>query len=301
MCLQVASVKAFDAKTETFFEIYTRANDDPLKLNLVNSRERSFSPENPVHFDPRRPTRIFVHGYFGNTATWKQYAQAYLEVGDFNFIAVNWQAGAMTLDYPLAALHRVKDVGNVLAEFIDDLVAMGLNLDDLIIVGHSLGAHICGIAGKKVQSGKLPVIIGLDPAKPLFKLRSGLDSRLHYTDATYVQVIHTSGGFLGIKHSIGDADFYPNYGCHQPGCGGISSSVCSHLRVHDLFTESLLRPEAFVANQCGNLSQIFDLKCKDTGERALMGGDMENMGKARGLYYLETSSEAPFSKFSAAN
>lgn len=33
----------------------------------------------------------------------------------------------------------------------------------LSVVGHSLGAHIAGFAGKSVKKGKIGTIIGLDP------------------------------------------------------------------------------------------------------------------------------------------
>lgn len=32
------------------------------------------------------------------------------------------------------------------------------------------------------------------------------------TDGAYVQIIHTNGGFLGMRHRVGQADFYPNGG-----------------------------------------------------------------------------------------
>lgn len=92
-----------------------------------------------------------------------------------------------------------------------------LNLSDVILIGHSLGSHIVGIASKRIQSGRIPIIIGLDPAYPLFS-KSKHDERLTYTDADYVQVIHTSIGQLSIPYPIGHADFYPNYGSGQPGC-----------------------------------------------------------------------------------
>jgi hypothetical protein len=40
------------------------------------------------------------------------------------------------------------------------------------IAGHSLGAHIAGLAGKQLRAGAngaLNVIWGLDPAAPLFR------------------------------------------------------------------------------------------------------------------------------------
>lgn len=182
-------------------------------------------------FDPSLPTRIFVHGYYSELDLIDTYARAYLDRGDFNFIAVNWLSGAVFWNYARAR-HRVRQVGEALAAVIDHLVGMGMNLEDLILVGHSLGAHVCGWAGKTVTSGKLPVIIGLDPARPLILL-SKPKHRLAHTDAKYVQIIHTNGGILGIHHAIGHADFYPNYGSYQPGCTGLLS--CVFRKMHNLF------------------------------------------------------------------
>jgi len=45
----------------------------------------------------------------------------------------------------------------------------------------------------------------------------GPGKRVDKSDADLVHVIHTS--ILGLEKSIGDADFYPNGGKKQPGCG----------------------------------------------------------------------------------
>lgn len=219
----------FTAVKDMKYHIISRAQSIFTASSLSHIRKfndsrtpRDFVYENQFNFDPVRPTRIFVHGFYSDMTLMDSYAKSYLDIGDFNFIAVDWLAGARTLNYPVAR-HRVREVGEALAVFIDHLVeVMGMNLEDLILVGHSLGAHICGWAGKSVTSGKLPVIIGLDPALPLFSLKHS-KHRLAYTDARYVQIIHTCGGRLGIKHSIGHADFYPNFGRHQPGCTGLTS------------------------------------------------------------------------------
>lgn len=60
--------------------------------------------------------------------------------------------------------------------------------------------------------------IGLDPAEVLFS-SSGPEERLDYSQAKLVDVVHTSGGFLGFKKRLGHRDFYPNGGgWPQPGC-----------------------------------------------------------------------------------
>lgn len=59
-------------------------------------------------------------------------------------MVVNWSAGSDTYNY-IAARRRVPQVGSHVANFIDFLViAGGLKLADLTVIGHSLGAHISG-------------------------------------------------------------------------------------------------------------------------------------------------------------
>jgi hypothetical protein len=60
----------------------------------------------------------------------------------------------------------------------------------------------------------------LDPAKPIFEIRSN-EERLDAGDAEFVQVIHTASGFLSFLEPVGHADFYPNGGkVPQPPCSG---------------------------------------------------------------------------------
>jgi phosphatidic acid-selective phospholipase A1 len=46
-----------------------------------------------------------------------------------------------------------------------------------------------------------------------------LEERLDSGDAEFVEVVHTSGGYLGYRDPIGQVDFFPNGGTWpQPGC-----------------------------------------------------------------------------------
>ncbi|MGE9615916.1 MAG: hypothetical protein ACQPRI_06405 [Solitalea-like symbiont of Tyrophagus putrescentiae] len=90
------------------------------------------------------------------------------------------------------------------------------------IIGHSLGSHVAGNAGKFLGKGVLGRITGLDPAGPFFE---GLqpEARLWHTDAQYVDSIHTDArpllevGF-GMYETCSHVDIYPNGGKVQPGC-----------------------------------------------------------------------------------
>lgn len=57
----------------------------------------------------------------------------------------------------------------------------------------------------------------MDPALPYYR-NSGPEGCLDASDASFVDVIHTSAGFLGQSTAQGHADFYPNGGSQQPGC-----------------------------------------------------------------------------------
>lgn len=81
-------------------------------------------------------------------------------------------------------------VAEKLADLIEALVEKGMNLNDLSLVGHSLGAHVAGCAAKRLNSHKkIGSIIGLDPAAIGYNFDER-DNRLCDTDADYVQVIH---------------------------------------------------------------------------------------------------------------
>lgn len=99
-----------------------------------------------------------------------------------------------------------------------------VSTEKIVLIGHSLGAQTCGWTGKKFRklSGiTLPLIVGLDPAGPLFCLRPE-SKRLTKTDAERVMVIHTDGGILGMLEACGTVDFFPNGGSDQPGCDKVN-------------------------------------------------------------------------------
>lgn len=62
------------------------------------------------------------------------------------------------------------------------------------------------------------LLLGLDPALVLYE-SSGPQDRIDASQADLVEIIHTSGGYIGFQKSVGHRDFYPNGGVWpQPGC-----------------------------------------------------------------------------------
>lgn len=104
-------------------------------------------------------------------------------------------------------------IGEKIGEALDILIRYSqYPLENIHLVGHSLGAHIVGAAGKTFyeKTGRLlPRITGLDPANPCFIQGERLNG-LSRGDAEFVDIIHTNPGVLGKREPIGDIDFYPN-------------------------------------------------------------------------------------------
>jgi surfactin synthase thioesterase subunit len=91
-------------------------------------------------------------------------------------------------------------------------------LEKIMFIGHSLGAHVCGFAAKRIQDsnyGVIPRFFAADPAAPLFA-GNQCQNRVCITDAKRLIVLHTS--VLGIETAIGHVDLYMNKGLIQPGC-----------------------------------------------------------------------------------
>lgn len=98
-----------------------------------------------------------------------------------------------------------------------------MDLKKLHLVGHSLGAHLAGFAGKKLQEltgKKAGRITGIDPAGPYFVSDSITPSdRLSNEDAEIVIIIHTDYTLFGYKNPLGTFDIYANGGDgKQPFC-----------------------------------------------------------------------------------
>lgn len=120
--------------------------------------------------------------------------------------------------YPVP-VQRTKTVGAYLGDMIDYLAEQGTKTKNVHLVGHSLGAHISGIAANKTTKGRIGRITGLDPAKPMFEGNTKYEDQLDKGDAHFVDIIHTCGGVLGFSNSLGHVDIYPNGGTpSQPGC-----------------------------------------------------------------------------------
>uniref|UniRef100_A0A146MBK9 Pancreatic triacylglycerol lipase n=2 Tax=Lygus hesperus TaxID=30085 RepID=A0A146MBK9_LYGHE len=267
------------------FYLYTqKTQNTPVKTRITDTK--LFGGK----IDIAKPVKILIHGYMSNKDKFfsKTMREAYLNKGDYNVINVDWSKDARSLYN--TARNDVPAVGKVVAKFIDRLVAeTRVKAELLHIVGHSLGAHIAGVAGLNIQSGLLMRVTGLDPAGPLFSYND--EERLKPSSAGFVDVIHTCGKGLGFFGDLGHVDFYPNQGtAGQPGCS-LSFGKCSHQRAIQLFAESLSTPNGFLGRKCDHWKEYTAGQC-DNNPTAFMG---EYVGfDARGKYWMRTGNSSPF-------
>ncbi|XP_023950731.1 pancreatic lipase-related protein 2-like [Bicyclus anynana] len=270
-----------NAGTNDYF-LYTRRNRataQTLVIDNVNSITTS-------NFDAKCSTIVAIHGWVDDSHSEFNQAikNAYLEKNDVNIIMVDWSPlsqGSYT-----AAVSGVPKVGRDLGQFISFLTTTtGASLDNVHLIGFSLGAHVAGNAGRAL-GGKVARITGLDPAGPLW---AGNSNCLKASDAVYVEVIHSDGSLvgLGIPYAVGDVDFFPNGGTGQPGC---SDMFCNHNRAWELFAATVTFNN-LVANQCANMIQVATNSCR--GQQLHMGNDQLNK-RGSGLYRVNTKAKYPF-------
>lgn len=77
---------------------------------------------------------------------------------DSNVCIVDWSR-LSNFNYNIAASIHTKMVANALVTFMHFLIEHGMNIEQTAIGGHSLGAQIAGLVGKKFD-GKIDAIYG---------------------------------------------------------------------------------------------------------------------------------------------
>ncbi|NWY03839.1 LIPR3 protein, partial [Nothoprocta ornata] len=141
-----------------------------------------------------------------------------------NCIAVDWKEGAKGTY--ASAVNNLRVIGAEIAYFIKTLQQIyRYSPSQIHLIGHSLGAHTAGEAGRRTQG--IGRITGLDPAGPFFE-GTPPEVRLDPTDASFVDVIHSNapqfpatGKWFGMANTTGHLDFYPNGGNAMPGCNDL--------------------------------------------------------------------------------
>ncbi|XP_037958910.1 lipase member H-A [Teleopsis dalmanni] len=204
-------------------------------------------------FSRHRETVFIVHGFNG-TAIDKhlQYLRDAYISRDFNVITVDWRP---LTRYPcyLHALVNTRLTAQCTAQIYSFLTHHGAERERITCVGHSLGAHICGVMSNHLTV-KQHRIIGLDPARPLIERKKTHFYRLSHDDATVIQVIHTNAGFLGLEDNTGHLNYCINGGRVQPYCTGpaIRRYRCSHFLSICYLANATFKHKKFLGIPCPN-------------------------------------------------
>ncbi|CAI6349237.1 unnamed protein product [Macrosiphum euphorbiae] len=243
------------------------------------------------------PLKVTTHGWLSSGENYTgvfTINNAYVDIGGFNVICVDWSSIADDPMYPVPA-SLTRAVGSAIAAFLDRLVdSTGINPSDIHLIGHSLGAHVVGSCGSNFKSGIIGRITGLDPAAPGYEIIPVHLPHLSKNDARFVDIIHTSGGTIGYHKSIGHADFFPNSGsAPQPGCFSLFKLLdfmhCSHSRSYELYANSVYN--SLVAIKCPSWDDYKSNKC-DNNTLEFMGHNTSP--SARGNFFSKTGSTPPY-------
>ncbi|XP_073946690.1 phospholipase A1 member A-like isoform X2 [Choristoneura fumiferana] len=260
------------------YHLFTR-NNPTASQTLVLNDAASIQSSN---FNPSWPTIAVCHGYTQsrNSELNQVIRDAYLGSGDFNVIILDWSRIAQ-MDY-FSAINAIPSVGQGLGDlllFINQVT--GASLQSMHVMGFSLGAHVAGNAGRRMD-GRIGRVTGLDPVSPVWTINR---NRLARTDGIYVECIHTYGNGGGTAY--GDADFYVNGGDSQPGC---LLSLCSHNRAWQIFAATVTYNH-LIGHQCDTQREITTGTC--AGPELPMGNSDANK-TGSGLYYVTAGRSYPY-------
>lgn len=212
-------------------------------------------PTSAQTLNKQAPTYFVIHGYragegdewlsgvddFDNASGWK------IEPDDFkqwenldstqhslglsiksydptaNVVLVDWGNFSFDVDFSLSPLYlrQANEGTDNAAEAINTYIKQtSISPDKITLVGHSLGGHTAGKAGK-LSGGQISKIIAMDPAGPGFE-RYDRDARLSFNDAKDVYALHTSELF-GYDGPLAMYDLYINATVGKSLLGGLDN------------------------------------------------------------------------------
>lgn len=244
-------------------------------------------------WDRLKSNHFVVHGYAGgdNSIPIGLVRDAYLRNGQFNLFLVDYGPVGRPPCY-VAMVNNVNYVSYCIASYINQLQRKGMSTDSITLIGHSIGAHICGHLTKRLHFrvrkiiGKFvikfnwfPIVLnynrnldlGLDPALPLITDKI----RLNRANAERVHTLQTNAGFFGELGAIGHVDICVNSGIKQPFCEDANSmkfainfwpsmnwenpfhfvdvNACSHLWALCFMAQSLYKEFPQEATKCSKV------------------------------------------------
>lgn len=279
---------------------------------IVAPLTESLSPSFISCIDPDLPTIAYTFGFRGRVKGPATTAvlSAYLATKKRNVLLLDWEEEAQSgllglpLSYALYAVPKAIQIGKQMGDALVRLSGAGINMTSIHLVGHSLGAHMMGYAGKQAREKGYTVarITGLDPARALFEGTLAVYSGLDRTCARFVDTIHSDPGGYGTSTSIATVDIWPNYEgkkSTQPGCDEgefemfSREDLCSHDRSWRFYVEAIGLPTSFPAVSAPDY-ETWANGGADTNRTTYLG-ELTNT-RAQGNFYLVTNPVSPYGK-----
>ncbi|KAH9629707.1 hypothetical protein HF086_001520 [Spodoptera exigua] len=163
---------------------YNKTLSNSIEVNWTNATQLI----DTGYVNLERKMAVFAFGFRGSETTQDTdtFIEAALSNTDWSVVLVNWKDEAAP--------------------------GGGLVLNNIILIGMSLGAQICGKAGstvKEILGQQLPLIMGLDAAKPLFEPIEVFRC-IKSSDAACVFLLHTDTNRFGVSGSYGTHNFFAN-------------------------------------------------------------------------------------------
>lgn len=151
-------LNASNQLVEFFFSSYFYLNSGDDQFHTVNFlNANSFS-----NFNMSAKWAFVVHGFLGECyRDWPiEMMKVLTEYEPMNVCCVDW-SGWAKCNYISNAQIYVSAVGKYLAKIVNLLrIGYDVDLSRFILIGHSFGAQIIGIAGKQFRKSQLPIGIG---------------------------------------------------------------------------------------------------------------------------------------------
>lgn len=248
------------------------------------------------HIDlKKKKTAIYAPGFWDTSAMPinRAIGRAYAKRG-YN-VLVTETFSFLTYIYP-KSVRLSMTIGRKIGELLVKLDQMGLEPENLELVGMSLGAQILSFASKHYykETGKKPGrIVGLDPAGPCFRSLEP-EMKFNANDGEKVVVIHTNIDGFGTAEPLGHVDFYANGGEYQPSDIPYIPCliVCSHMKAMIYWWLAVENPRKFIGIKCDSVQDARYANCYQNNQLNNLG--VETDFNKTGIFYLPTSNVFPY-------
>lgn len=153
--------------------------------------------------------------------------------------------------------------------FSDVIITKKLEVAQIYVIGFGLGGQIGAAFCRSIAKNtgkKIKQLIAVDPASPCFT--NCFNKPISKNDATFVQVIHTDSGYLGMRNRVGHIDWFVNSGFSpQPGCDDNSDKLKFHTCCHDYSTfvlqQTAIKTTSLTGLKCTSYTNFLNNSCQN--------------------------------------